>query len=246
MTDHFPKTANHDFARPDEGTLEDEWGPIINQNLIDLLEERVTVTDTDTNRSNYTPYADASFIASDTGDVHIGDGTNWDYIGTLIDPSAALTVEDDASEQGAVGTVDFGTGLTATVSSGEAAVDVVRNPQWLIESPNGTPPTALLEAGDSVEISVPVDDGETLTVYRWGGYLISDGTAPTGLDVELLDGSDTVQASSNTADTHSTAGVASYTNSSGSTSIFKLRARNATGTDYVTDGVGAVFGYEVS
>ena len=116
----------------------------------------------------------------------------------------------------------------------------------VISSPNGHIPTALLEDTESAEISVPVADGETLTVKRWGGYKISDRTAPTGLDVQLLDGSDTVQASANTTDNRSSSGVASYTNSSGSLSIFKLRVDNATGTNYTTDGVGAVFGYEVA
>lgn len=171
----------------------------------DTLEKKVVVRDTDANRSNYTPHNNALYIATDTNEIHRGDGTNWNYFGSTEKPE-----------------------------------------QRLIQSPNGTPVTGLLENGDSIEISIPVADGDTLTVYRWGGYLMSDGTAPSGLDVELLDGGDTVQQSANTTNSQSTGGVASYTNSSGSQSIFKLRVSNSTGNNYTTDGVGGVFAYEVA
>jgi len=118
--------------------------------------------------------------------------------------------------------------------------------QDLVDSPNGNVPTALLEDTESIEISVPVPDGESLKVYRWGAYLISDGSAPTGLQVQLLDGGDTVQASENTSNTESTGTpVASHGNASGSLSIFKLRIDNATGNSYTTDGVGGLFAYVV-
>jgi len=118
--------------------------------------------------------------------------------------------------------------------------------QDLVDSPNGHIPVVLLEDTESAEITVPVPDNETLKVFRWGGYKISDGTAPTGLDVELLDGSDTVQATENTVNTENiTTPVASHGNTSGSLSIFKLRIANDTGTNYTTDGVGAMFAYVV-
>jgi len=118
--------------------------------------------------------------------------------------------------------------------------------QDLVDSPNGNLPTALLEDTESIEISVPVPDGESLKVYRWGAYKIADGTAPTGLQVQLLDGGDTVQASENTVNTENTSSpVASHGNASGSLSIFKLRIDNATGNNYTTDGIGGLFAYVV-
>jgi hypothetical protein len=139
-----------------------------------------------------------------------------------------------------------GSGVTA-VTDRRAFTAPVRIRE-LVDAPNGTPPIALLEDTESVEITVPVPDGQTLMVYRWGAYKIADGTAPAGLDVQLLDGADTVQASANVVDEESTdpaAPVASYTNTSGSTSIFKLRSKNATGNNYTADGVGAHFAYIV-
>lgn len=107
-------------------------------------------------------------------------------------------------------------------------------------------PIAALEAGESYEIPVRVADGETLHVHRWGAYDVSDGSVPTGLDVELVDGSDTVQAAENTANTQdASAPVASYQNSSGSVSIFKVRTANDTGSAIESPGIGAHFGYVV-
>lgn len=210
------------------------------------LEQKVIVRDTDANTGEYTPHTDAIYWATDTGDVYLGDGTAWNQLGhagtheqgggdEITHNNLALNADDHHTRPSA--------GAYLTDDSNTFNVD---SAQRLIDSPNGTPPTALLEDGDALEISVPVADSETLTVYRWGGYLIADGTAPTNLDVQLLDGSDTVQASANTSNNSSTTGVASHTNTSGTQSIFKLRVNNATGTNYTTDGVGGVFGYEVA
>jgi len=118
--------------------------------------------------------------------------------------------------------------------------------QSLVDSPNGNIPTALLEDTESIEISVPVPNTETLKVYRWGAYKISDGTAPAGLEVQLLGDSDNIQASENTVNTESTTGpVVQHGNASGSLSIFKLRINNNTGNGYTTDGIGGLFAYVV-
>ena len=70
-------TDNHSFGRPIEGGDTDDWGRILNEDLIDLLEERVVNTDTAANRSNYTPYSDALYIETDTGQWALGDGAAW-------------------------------------------------------------------------------------------------------------------------------------------------------------------------
>ena len=70
-------TDNHSFGRPTEGGDTDDWGRILNEELIDLLEERVVITDTETNRSNYTAYSDAVFLSTDTGKWYRGNGTSW-------------------------------------------------------------------------------------------------------------------------------------------------------------------------
>lgn len=123
------------------------------------------------------------------------------------------------------------------------------SPRRLVDDPQRLP-AAALDAGDSIEIPIPVADGETLEVYRWGAYNAADYTAPTGLDVELVDGSDVVQTAENTTNTEdATAPVASLQNTTGTLSVYKLRAANDTGSaigDADADpGVGSHFGFWV-
>jgi hypothetical protein len=130
-----------------------------------------------------------------------------------------------------------------TDGTGSVAFDDVG---YVVEYPQRFDITALDDT-ESREIPLLVDDTETLEVYRWGAFDASDGTAPTGLDVELVDGNDTVQASANTVNDQSTSTpVASFTNSSGSTSVFKLRVNNTTGSAINSPGVGANFGWQIA
>ncbi|AFH21853.1 hypothetical protein OSG_eHP11_00030 [environmental Halophage eHP-11] len=100
---------------------------------------------------------------------------------------------------------------------------------------------------DSHEIALRVPDSSTVTVYRWGAFKVADGTAPTGLDVELYDdANDTVQASANTTGNSSPSGVASDTNNSGSVSVYTLRVKNSTGGVLDSPGVCSFFGWEVA
>jgi hypothetical protein len=115
----------------------------------------------------------------------------------------------------------------------------------VVDNPDRLPITELQD-GESIEIPVDVEDDETLNIYRWGAYDVLDGTAPVGLDVELLDNSDTVKTAENTPDTQDDrTPVASYVNTSGTVSVFKLRAKNDTGVAIDSPGVGTHFGYVV-
>jgi len=162
----------------------------------------------------------------------------WDDANQQVDVDISATWDTDPGSGNDV-TLDYRI-YTLDVSVSKSHI------QNLVDSPNGNVPTALLEDTESVEISVPVSDGKTLKVYRWGAYKISDGTAPTGLQVQLLNGGDSIQASENTVDTESVSSpVASHGNATGSLSIFKLRVNNGTGNAYTTDGVGGIFAYVV-
>lgn len=91
MPTNPPNTDNHNLPKvpPLDTEYADEWGYIINNGqfadgsdagtpgLVDALEERTPVVDTEANRSNYTPYSDSIFLASDTGNFFIGDGSSW-------------------------------------------------------------------------------------------------------------------------------------------------------------------------
>jgi hypothetical protein len=107
-------------------------------------------------------------------------------------------------------------------------------------------PIAELNDGESIELAIPIDDGQKIEVYRWGAFDASDGTVPTGLYVELLDGTDTVQESANTPDKQNREfPIASHENTSGSISVFNLRAKNDTGSSLDGPGVGSHFGFVV-
>jgi len=95
----FPTTDNHNFARPDVTVddLEGTWGDVINQDITDILEERVPIVDTAAARPNYEPYSDAVFIASDSGQVSLGNGTGWDFRGVVPNDSDVLDAIDGAS-----------------------------------------------------------------------------------------------------------------------------------------------------
>lgn len=68
------------YNKPEKGTL--DWNNPLNENFA-KLERDVEYRDTDTNRSNYEPKAGAKFLATDTGTVYIGDGSQWNTIGTI-------------------------------------------------------------------------------------------------------------------------------------------------------------------
>lgn len=84
----------------------------------------------------------------------------------------------------------------------------------------------IAEPNDGEPIEIPVLVAHEVTrVYRWGAYDIGGLSPPTGLDVELLDHDDIVQASENTTDNRNVASpILSSRITSGSESLFELRA----------------------
>ena len=73
-------TDNHRYNTPDEGTT--NWDVPLNDNFR-TLDSDVEIRDTESTRSDYTPKDGAKFTATDTGAVYLGDGSNWQQIGTL-------------------------------------------------------------------------------------------------------------------------------------------------------------------
>lgn len=153
-----------------------------------------------------------------------------------------VVAKNTVYDTGGTGAVDVIGEDSITTKELNRVQQVIDNPerQWSVE----------LDENESVEIQVYVEDGETLAVYRWGAYDGNSGTAPTGLNVELLDEDDTVQQQANTVDEFDSSDpVASLENISGDSQVFVLRAKNTTGSP-IGDGedvrgVGAHFGYIV-
>jgi len=72
---------NHNYNTPSEGTI--DWHIPVNENF-EQIDTDVEVRDVAENRSNYTPKEHAKFLAIDTGEVYLGDGSNWNYLGGLV------------------------------------------------------------------------------------------------------------------------------------------------------------------
>lgn len=92
-------TTNHELVKPIEFGNEDEWGGIVNAELIEVLDRLVVVRDADDSRGNYTPYGGALYVATDTGTVYRGTGSSWNSIGSLNGDggSTTLSVLDNGS-----------------------------------------------------------------------------------------------------------------------------------------------------
>jgi len=67
-------TPNHEYNRPPRGTQ--DWGRLLNENF-SRIDGDVEIRDTEANRDQYTPKPGAKYLATDTGQIYLGDGNNW-------------------------------------------------------------------------------------------------------------------------------------------------------------------------
>ena len=81
-------TDNHDYNIPAQGAL--DWHVPLNENF-ESIDTDVEIRDTDANRSNYTPKAGAKYLATDTGDVYLGDGSAWQELGSMTNVSVGTS-----------------------------------------------------------------------------------------------------------------------------------------------------------
>ncbi|MFC4437781.1 MULTISPECIES: hypothetical protein [Natrialbaceae] len=93
---------------------------------METIEERLLVRDEEAARSKYTPHVGATFIATDTGAVYDGDGTEWNLATRKV---GAFTVTDSFTDPG--GTTHtkpiggaVGPHNTRTFDAGSTAADV--------------------------------------------------------------------------------------------------------------------------
>lgn len=234
QTDESTKGLEWSTAEADDGTLQ-----LINRYTGTTVLSVDPLTDEPTLPNGAIDTAELASAAVTTAKIASGAVTAAEI--------ATDTVTATEIATGGVTTTEIsdGTIAAADISSGAVTDTEVYMPSVVVEDPERQF-IARLDDTESIEIPVRVPDTQTLEVYRWGAFDASDGTAPAGLTVELLDGADTVQVSANTANNQSkSTPVASHSNSSGSASIFKIRAKNGTGAGINTPGVGMVAGFVV-
>jgi len=75
----MPQTPNHDYNVPNKG--DPDWHDPLNENF-ESYDTDIEVRDTRSNRSNYQPKAGAKFVATDTEEVFVGDGSSWEKFTT--------------------------------------------------------------------------------------------------------------------------------------------------------------------
>lgn len=68
---------NHKYNLPEKGAT--GWHVPLNENF-ELLDADVEIRDAEDNLDDYTPKKDAKFLATDTGNVYLGDGKNWNAL----------------------------------------------------------------------------------------------------------------------------------------------------------------------
>jgi len=68
------------YTTPEKGT--EDWHQPLNENF-EALDTDVEIRDTDDNRSDYEPADGAKYFALDTGDIYLGDGSDWEHIGSV-------------------------------------------------------------------------------------------------------------------------------------------------------------------
>jgi hypothetical protein len=157
-------TENHNYSTPPKGTT--DWHIPLNDNFR-AIDADMEVRDANSNRGNYTPLAGAKFLATDTGDVYLGDGSTWNAIGT-IQPDTSGTggsaTDIHASKDGLV--VPVGDGLGADDGIDPATTDTpVQDAIDLIGRDNEG---AVLLPPETIQETGPIVGGKDKILRGWG------------------------------------------------------------------------------
>jgi len=73
-------TVNHDYNTPEEGKT--NWDVPLNENF-KRLDGDIEIRDESSNLPTYDPVEGSKFLATDTGEVYVGDGSQWEQIGEI-------------------------------------------------------------------------------------------------------------------------------------------------------------------
>ena len=91
-------TENHQLNTPPRDAQ--DWDVPLNENF-EALDTDVEIRDANSARSTYEPKSNAKYVATDTGDIYLGDGSNWNHFGQVSDDPSFDTITQGraASEQ---------------------------------------------------------------------------------------------------------------------------------------------------
>lgn len=197
-------TPNHGLSKWAAGEL--DWQ---HNDDMDILDTAVEIKDVEANLGNYEPKADATFLATDTHAVYLGDGTNWnaitfkptqDHINDTTNPHSVTpsqisalptsggTLSGDLTLDSAAGlTLNLGSDIHPTVDSSQSTGD---DPEFdiVVTDSAGTRPEIhwrrRVTASDATDEALSVYDATNTTdlfaVHESGAVDVSGALNVTG------------------------------------------------------------------
>ncbi len=145
-------TTYHGYETPDEGDL--EWHIPLNENFR-RIDKDVEIRDVESNLGEYTPNEGAKFLATDTFEVYLGDGSDWTRVGSLSNSSGSDTPLPKALSAGNVvavaGGLETAIDPAGTATPVQEALDRIANADTsgIVYLPPG-------KTSDTGPITVPV------------------------------------------------------------------------------------------
>lgn len=171
-------TENHSYNTPAEGTT--DWHVPLNANF-EALDADVEIRDADANRTNYAPKENSKFLATDTGRVYVGDGANWNALGSLTSDLAGGVTE--ALVKGNLVVLARQLAAPQTVDPADTDTPVQDAVDLLDANGGGTvrlPPNSITEAGS---ITVP----SNTEIRGFGPDISKVNVTPSGVDGVVFD-----------------------------------------------------------
>jgi len=180
-------TDQHSWYYPADGErdYEDTF-----ETFFEQLDDDVEIRDTDANRSNYDPKAGAKFVATDTEDVYIGDGSSWKHlVSTGKDPKFD-SVNTEQQSIGNVYVVGPNDDLSSVLSNHAGEIIDLAGRTYTISSPL-TPPddteirNGTIKAADGITMDAIFYEefGPLRTTFR---NLTLDGNKSNGTSITAL------------------------------------------------------------
>lgn len=84
-------TTNHGYNEPEEGTT--NWNVPLNENFR-KMDSDIEIRDAASSLDSYEPRDGAKFMATDTGEVYLGDGTAWQQVGSIAQLGGNVFVQE--------------------------------------------------------------------------------------------------------------------------------------------------------
>lgn len=134
-------TDNHGYSTPGYGST--DWHVPLNDNF-NKIDTDIEVRDIESNLDEYRPNTGGKFLATDTGNVYLGDGQRWQHLGSITNgqerfrwgtPSNLQDALDAAGRDS--GSLDHGVVQAVACAPGAKYTKPIKVPQGVHLYPNG-------------------------------------------------------------------------------------------------------------